>query len=85
MTVLSDPDRLAVARDYMADVSRERGTFGVLTKAELRAAVNAADQWIDDNAASYNSALPLPARTVLSATQKTEIFLRVLRRRVKGN
>jgi hypothetical protein len=40
------------------------------TKAELRAAVDAADQWLDDNAASFNSALPVAFRTTANQAQK---------------
>jgi hypothetical protein len=52
-----------------------------ITKAELRAVINATDQWIDDNAAAYNLAIPQPARGSLSATQKTLVFVYVAMRR----
>lgn len=58
MAVLSDPDRIDVWADFM----RQSGVLGAVVKADLRAAVNAADDWANTNAASYNSALPLPAR-----------------------
>jgi hypothetical protein len=54
---------------------------GVLTKAELRAAIDATDQWIEDNQASYNTAIPQPARAELSTQQKTLIFCFVAMRR----
>jgi hypothetical protein len=52
-----------------------------LLKADVDAAVAATDQWIDDNATSYNQALPLPFRSVTSLTQKTLLFCYVAMRR----
>lgn len=83
MAVLSDPDRVAVWAQWM----QENGSTiaGSMTKAEFRAAVNAADTWANDNAAAFNSALPLPARTVLSSAQKALLLnLVVLKRYVAG-
>jgi len=51
-------------------------------KADLRAAVDATDAWIDDNAASYNSALPQPFRGAASEGQKTLLFCAVAAMRV---
>jgi hypothetical protein len=65
----------------MRDVSAAREPLGALTKAELRAAVNAADAWADANAASFNAALPQPARSALTARQKARLLAVVLRRR----
>jgi hypothetical protein len=52
-----------------------------ITKAQLRAAVDAADQWADDNASAYNQAIPQPARGALTAAQKARILMFVVRRR----
>jgi len=52
-----------------------------IKKPELRAAVNAADQWIDDNASSFNAALPQPARGILSSKQKALILMMIIARR----
>jgi hypothetical protein len=52
-----------------------------ITKAELRAAVDATDQWIEDNSSAYNLAIPQPARGAMSATQKTLLFVYVAMRR----
>jgi hypothetical protein len=81
VAVLPDNDRAAVHAELMADLSTAREPLGALTKAELRAAVNAADQWANDNAAAYNAALPLPARTVLTAAQKARLLVYVIRKR----
>lgn len=52
-----------------------------ITKTELRAAIDATDQWITDNEIAYNTAIPQPARGALSATQKTLLFTYVAMRR----
>lgn len=84
MALLSAADRTGTCADYMRDVSAVREQLAGVTKADLLAAVNAVDQWIDDNSASFNSAIPQPARSALTTQQKADLFLRVLRRRVKG-
>ncbi len=80
MTVLVDADRRAIWSKLMSDASSRRDEINI-TKADVRAAVNAADDWVDSNAASFNAALPLAARTSLSAKQKSEILVFVVRRR----
>ena len=80
MAILDEPNRFDVWAEYMRQESRIRRALG-LTKDELRAAVDATDTWIDDNAGSYNAALPLPARTALNAEQKLKLFLAVALRR----
>jgi hypothetical protein len=79
MPVLSENDRLAVWLQWMRENKEE--IVGSMTKAELRAAVDAADTWVDGNASSYNSALPQPARGVLSQSQKAALLAIVLFRR----
>lgn len=78
MAVLDATNRLRAAAQWMRD--NTENVTGV-TKADLKAAVNATDQWIEDNSASYNSALPAAARTGLTATQKTFLFCYVALRR----
>lgn len=58
-----------------------------VTKAELRAAVDATDDWIESAqggaapATGYNSALPQPFRGAASPQQKTVLFCVVALRR----
>ena len=85
MAALPDPDRIACMADFCRERSAIRDILSGLVKADLRAAVNAIDDWIDANTAAFNAALPQPARGALTASQKQELFLRVLHRRVKGN
>jgi hypothetical protein len=43
--------------------------------------VDAADDWANTNAAAFNTALPLPARNALSASQKARVLNYVVRQR----
>lgn len=77
MAVLSDNDR----RVTWADAMRRADCPGNLTKADLRAAVDAIDSWIDSNAVSFNTAIPQPARGALSAKQKAALMMLVISKR----
>mgnify|MGYP003578590849 CR=1 FL=1 len=81
MAVLSDPDRELVCAEFMRTLTPNTETIFGLSKVELRAAVNAADQWADDNAASFNTAIPQPARGTLTAKQKARLLVWVVERR----
>lgn len=81
MAVLSSADRAELSQLLQSDISSAKEALGALTKAEFRAAVDAADDWANTNAAAYNTALPLPARTALSAPQKARLLNYVVRQR----
>lgn len=74
MAVLTDTQRQQVTDKFMQDQSEVRVVLAVVTAADLRAAANATDQWIEDNQASFNTALPTAARNNLTLTQKTLLF-----------
>ncbi len=80
MAVLTAAKRRALWREFMDEASAERDPLP-LTKAQLRAAVDAVDTWIDDNAASFNAALPAAARSALTARQKARLFFIVAEER----
>jgi len=85
MAALGNAIRQAICDEFASEVSAERGSLGGLSKAQLKAAFDAADTWADSNAASFNSALPAAARTNLSAAQKARILaIVVLRRHREG-
>lgn len=84
MAVLSDTAREQVWRGLMRYWSGVREGVAVVTKTDLRAAIDATDTWIDDNAASFNSALPAAARTNLTSAQKTLLFCAVACMRVSA-
>lgn len=65
----------------MRALSARREPIGALNKSDLRAALNAADQWASDNQASYNSALPAAAQAALTSAQKAELLKFVIEKR----
>jgi hypothetical protein len=77
-------EQRAFLRQEMAEqISAARVPF-TLTRAQFNAAIAAADDWIEANAASFNAAIPQPARGVLSPAQKAELLYRVARARFGG-
>lgn len=78
MAVLPDLDRARTTNQWMRDSAT---TLAVCTKADLRAALNATDQWIEDNQTSFNTALPATFRNNATLAQKTLLFCYVALRR----
>lgn len=50
-------------------------------KAHLAAAVDATDQWVEDNSVSFNTALPQPFRGSATPTQKSLLLCIVVMKR----
>lgn len=80
MAVLSDNDRFEIVKRFGSDLSASRTAFN-LSRADLRAAINAIDDWVDANAAAFNTAIPQPARGTLTAKQKAQLLFFVVNRR----
>ncbi len=60
-------------------------TVGAVTKADIRAAVNALDDFLNTNANAVNLAIPQPARGVLTQAQKARLLVFVITKRwLKG-
>lgn len=78
MAVLLQAERDRIARWYQRDPNLGQASF---TKPQLVAAVAAADQWADDNAAAFNSALPAAFRNGATAGQKAMLLAYVIARR----
>ena len=84
MALLDDTNRSRIWAHYMRN--NLVGIPGVV-KADVRAAVDATDAWIDSAAAAaapstgYNSALPQPFRGAATTDQKTVLFCFVAMRR----
>jgi hypothetical protein len=70
MAALSTNVRQQIWRGLMRYWSNARETVAGITKADLQAAVNAADDWADSNASSFNSALPTTFRNNATTAQK---------------
>lgn len=83
MAVLSNTIRQQLWRGLMRYWSARLEALVGCTKADLQAAVNAADDWADTNAASYNSALPAAFRTNATVAQKA--FLLAMVALARGN
>lgn len=81
MAVMSNADRALVSAEYQRGGNSDTGTFSGVVKADIRAAVNAVDDWAVANAASFNSALPVAARNNLTATQKARLLMFVIKKR----
>lgn len=81
MAELSIEDRIRVWRGLMRYWSNIRSNLA-LSKADLQAAIDATDTWIEANQAAYNQALPAAARDGLSLVQKTTLFCAVAAMRV---
>lgn len=80
MANLSAAQRAELWAAYMQDISEAREPCAI-TKAQLRAAVDALDAWLETNAATINTAIPQPARGSLTAPQKARLLTYVIRQR----
>lgn len=83
MAVLDKTNRSTLWAEFMRRISRESQGVGAMSKQELRAAVDALDDWIEANQAAINQAIPLPARSALTTKQKALLFFFVADRRFR--
>lgn len=81
MAALSLSDRA----DITAVVQRTAECPGGLTKVQLRAVVDAMDDWWESTgAASANAAIPQPQRGILAVRQKAFLFQMMLDKKFRG-
>lgn len=78
MALLDPTARARVTAQWMRD-NVETAAF---SKSDLRAAVDATDQWIEDNTPSFVAALPAGFRTNSTVAQKAWVFAYVMMRRI---
>jgi hypothetical protein len=78
MAVLTDTERFRVLAYWLRSAAI---AITGCAKADLRAAVDATDDWIEASQAAYNTALPAAFRTNATVAQKTVIFCYVAMRR----
>lgn len=76
MAVLSDADRAEVWGEYM-----RRFPVNGLLKSDLRAAVNALDDFMNTNAAAVNNALPAAVRANVTPSGKAAMLMLVIEQR----
>lgn len=80
MATLTTEQRHDLWAGFMREFPKSE-TLGAITKAQLRAASDALDQYFSDNAATINAAIPQPARGVLTSRQKALLAIHVIRAR----
>lgn len=81
MAVLDNAERTQVWRGLQRYASSE-GLQIDINNVVLRSAIDDTDQWIEDNQAAFNAALPAAAQSGLSAAQKTITFCAIAAMRV---
>jgi hypothetical protein len=82
MAVLNEVSRVEVWADLMRQLSNDGDSIGI-NKVDLRAAVNALDDFMDNNEGAVNSALPQQARSALTVQQKALLLSFVVLKRYK--
>lgn len=90
MAVLSDSDRFATLGEMMRkdsiNIALGDNNWNGLTKPDLKAAINALDTFLNDNAVTINQAIPQPARATLTTEQKAAMLMYVVYKRyLKGS
>lgn len=80
MAVLSVAQRAEGWAELMDELSFKRARCGT-SKTNLRAAYDALDTWVNDNAATVNQAIPQPARAELTVEAKALLFMHIVRKR----
>ena len=80
MAALADSDRRLCWSDMMRQSSAAGEALPML-KADLKAAVDALDDFLVANAVAVNTSIPQPARGALSISQKAKLLMLVVERR----
>lgn len=80
MALLNETEQKQARSAFMQELMSLAETIG-LTKAELLAAVAGIDDYLETNAAAMNTAIPQPARGVLTTKQKARLLVAVTRQR----
>lgn len=81
MAIMTDNDRIAAWAEYVQNLAAEMDMSTGALLTEVRGAIDAADQWVDDNQVSFNNALPEPFRTWATSRQKAQLLMLVVLRR----
>ncbi len=77
MAVLTEEERVDSWARWMQDNAEDTPFI----KQELRSALDATDDWIEANQASFVAALPAPFRTQSTTAQKVQLFTYVTAKR----
>lgn len=80
MAALVTQDRIDTWAEFMREISRVAEPIAI-NKIELRAALDAVDDWVETNKVSFNNALPAAAKANLTAGQKARLLAAVVSKR----
>jgi hypothetical protein len=78
MAELDNTQRTQIWRGLMRYWSSKREIVNQITKADLKAAVDATDTWIDSNTTNFNNTLPEVFRTNATQAQKSLLIAAVV-------
>jgi hypothetical protein len=81
MAKLTDVERRIATKQWILKVFVEPDAVATLTSPDIKAAMDAADDWAEAQAAAYNAALPQPFRGAATADQKAILLAAVCMRR----
>ena len=84
MATLTNQQRSRATNDWIGEEYSLKKVRADLSVADIRAAINAVDDWIEANQAGFNAALPLPFRNVATAGQKAALFSFVALKKYRG-
>lgn len=74
---MDSTNRLRTRNQFMRDIEEN---FGI-TKAQLLAAVDGLDDYFETNATAINTAIPQPARSAMTTSQKSLLVAYIALRR----
>lgn len=80
MAELTTGKRQELWAELMSNLSRDREEIAII-KSDLRAAVDAIDVFLNDNASTINNAFPTVAKDNLTTSQKARLLNYVVRYR----
>lgn len=81
MAILDTATRTSCRSDWTQETMGLKEPISGVVKADVQAAVDALDNFLNTNAAAINNAIPLPARSALTTAQKARLLMYVIKRR----
>ena len=80
MALLSNKNKELLNQVFADEESNERRKV-VPGKQDIRAAIDAVDNWLEANRASFNAAIPAPAKSGLTSRQKMKLLMLIINKR----
>ncbi len=81
MTALIDADRIDTMQKFVRKIFVEAAATANMDTLTIKAAVDAADDWCDTNAAAFNTALPTTFKNTATLAQKSLLLAYVVMKR----